>query len=60
MLGILFHESETQIRDRIVEIVRSLYARGLSPGESGNIGVRLGDGWLLRVGRLPLIPYFII
>ena len=40
-------KTENQIRDQIVETGRSLYARGLSPGSSGNISVRLADGWLL-------------
>ena len=40
-------KTENQIRDQIVETGRSLYARGLSPGSSGNISVRLDDGWLL-------------
>jgi ribulose-5-phosphate 4-epimerase/fuculose-1-phosphate aldolase len=40
-------KTENQIRDQIVEVGRSLYARGLSPGSSGNISVRLDDGWLL-------------
>jgi len=40
-------KTENQIRDQIAEIGRSLYARGLSPGSSGNISVRLDDGWLL-------------
>jgi len=38
---------ELKLRERIVEIGRSLYARGLSPGSSGNISARLEDGWLL-------------
>ena len=40
-------KTESQIRDQIAETGRSLYARGLSPGSSGNISVRLDDGWLL-------------
>jgi ribulose-5-phosphate 4-epimerase/fuculose-1-phosphate aldolase len=39
--------AESKIRERIVEIGRSLYLRGLSPGSSGNISARLEDGWLL-------------
>jgi ribulose-5-phosphate 4-epimerase/fuculose-1-phosphate aldolase len=39
--------SEKILRERIVEIGQSLYRRGLSPGSSGNISVRLEDGWLL-------------
>jgi 3-dehydro-4-phosphotetronate decarboxylase len=38
---------ELKLRERIVDIGRSLYSRGLSPGSSGNISARLGDGWLL-------------
>ncbi len=38
---------EKTLRERIVEIGQSLYRRGLSPGSSGNISVRLKDGWLL-------------
>jgi 3-dehydro-4-phosphotetronate decarboxylase len=38
---------EKTLRERIVEIGQSLYRRGLSPGSSGNISVRLEDGWLL-------------
>jgi 3-dehydro-4-phosphotetronate decarboxylase len=39
--------AEKTFRERIVEIGQSLYRRGLSPGSSGNISVRLEDGWLL-------------
>jgi 3-dehydro-4-phosphotetronate decarboxylase len=39
--------SELNLRERIVDIGRSLYRRGLSPGSSGNISARLEDGWLL-------------
>jgi 3-dehydro-4-phosphotetronate decarboxylase len=39
--------AELKLRERIVEIGRSLYTRGLSPGSSGNISARLEDGWLL-------------
>jgi ribulose-5-phosphate 4-epimerase/fuculose-1-phosphate aldolase len=35
------------MRDEIVEIGRSLVARGLSPGTSGNLSSRLDDGFLL-------------
>ena len=38
---------EKVFRERIVETGQSLYRRGLSPGSSGNISVRLEDGWLL-------------
>jgi 3-dehydro-4-phosphotetronate decarboxylase len=39
--------TESKLRERVVKIGHSLYNRGLSPGSSGNISVRLEDGWLL-------------
>jgi len=38
---------ERQLREQIVEVGLNLYRRGLSPGSSGNISVRLADGWLV-------------
>src|SRR6201996_7261834 len=39
---------ETKIREEICRLGRSLFERGLTPGSSGNISVRLDDGgWLL-------------
>ena len=38
---------ETRERDKIARLARSLYERGLTAGSSGNISVRLSDGWLL-------------
>jgi 3-dehydro-4-phosphotetronate decarboxylase len=38
---------ESKVRERIAAVGHSLYNRGLSPGSSGNISVRLTDGWLL-------------
>lgn len=48
---------ETRQRELIVEFGRSLFERGLTAGSSGNISVRLHDGWLLTptnasLGRL--------
>jgi ribulose-5-phosphate 4-epimerase/fuculose-1-phosphate aldolase len=48
---------ETRQREQIVEFGRSLFDRGLSAGSSGNLSVRLEDGWLLTptnasLGRL--------
>lgn len=38
---------ETRLRDEICRFARSLFERGLTPGASGNISVRLsGGGWL--------------
>ena len=38
---------ETRERDKIARLARSLYERGLTAGSSGNISVRLDEGWLL-------------
>jgi ribulose-5-phosphate 4-epimerase/fuculose-1-phosphate aldolase len=38
---------EQELREQIVEVGLNLYRRGLSPGSSGNISVRLEDGWLV-------------
>lgn len=48
---------EARQREQIVEFGHSLFERGLSAGSSGNLSVRLGDGWLLTptnasLGRL--------
>lgn len=40
--------SETKLREAICRYGKSLYDRGLTPGSSGNISVRLDDGgWLV-------------
>ena len=40
--------SENRIREEICRLGRSLFERGLTPGSSGNISVRLDDGgWLV-------------
>lgn len=40
--------SDTEIREAICRFGRSLFERGLTPGSSGNISVRLDDGgWLV-------------
>lgn len=38
---------ESQLREQICRVGKSLYERGLSPGSSGNISARLDDGWLM-------------
>ncbi|MXY32610.1 MAG: aldolase [Boseongicola sp. SB0676_bin_33] len=38
---------ETAHRDRIARMARSLFDRGLTFGATGNISVRLEDGWLM-------------
>src|ERR1700754_1468776 len=40
--------TETRLREQICQYRRSLFERGLTPGSSGNISVRLDDGgWLV-------------
>ncbi len=41
------HSDESRQREKIASMSRSLYERGLTAGSSGNISVRLADGWLL-------------
>ncbi|MGK5080917.1 3-oxo-tetronate 4-phosphate decarboxylase [Janthinobacterium sp. HLX7-2] len=48
---------EMRQREQIVDFGRSLFERGLTAGSSGNLSVRLSDGWLLTptnasLGRL--------
>jgi ribulose-5-phosphate 4-epimerase/fuculose-1-phosphate aldolase len=43
----LMHAEENRQREKIALLSRSLYERGLTAGSSGNISVRLDDGWLL-------------
>ncbi|MFK4772386.1 class II aldolase/adducin family protein, partial [Rhizobium sp. ZW T2_16] len=38
---------ETKVRDEIASVGRSLFDRGLSPGSTGNISVRLSSGEVL-------------
>ena len=57
MTHIHINPEEVRQREEIVEFGRSLFERGLSAGSSGNISVRLHDGWLLTptnasLGRL--------
>ncbi len=39
--------TESALREKIARVGQTLYQRGLSPGTSGNISVRLEDGWLV-------------
>ena len=48
---------EMRQREQIVDFGKSLFERGLTAGSSGNLSVRLSDGWLLTptnasLGRL--------
>lgn len=45
MTGLI--SDETRLRDRIVDQARSLHARGLTFGASGNISATVEDGWLM-------------
>ncbi|OZV57856.1 aldolase, partial [Brucella melitensis] len=49
--------TEQEIRELIVELGASLFARGYCVGSAGNISVRLADGYLMTptnscLGRL--------
>lgn len=49
--------SESQIREQMAELGKSLYDRGLAHGSAGNLSVKLSDGYLLTptnscLGRL--------
>jgi ribulose-5-phosphate 4-epimerase/fuculose-1-phosphate aldolase len=57
MTAIHTNPEESRQREQIVEFGRSLFERGLTAGSSGNLSVRLEDGWLLTptnasLGRL--------
>lgn len=39
--------NEAQSRDEIAKLAKSIFDRGLTFGTSGNISVRLDDGWLM-------------
>lgn len=39
--------NEADARQELVEMGRSLFERGLTPGTSGNMSLRLEDGWLM-------------
>ena len=48
---------ENRLREQIADFGRSIFERGLTAGSSGNISLRLDDGWLLTptnasLGRL--------
>lgn len=46
-MGFVFEKDVNTARNELVDIGRSLFERGLTPGTSGNISVRLQDGWLM-------------
>jgi ribulose-5-phosphate 4-epimerase/fuculose-1-phosphate aldolase len=51
------HADENRAREQLVDFGKSLFERGLTAGSSGNLSVRLDDGWLLTptnasLGRL--------
>lgn len=39
--------SESRIRDQITILAKSMFDRGLTFGSSGNLSVRIDDGWLM-------------
>ena len=51
------HADENRLREQVVDFGKSLFERGLTAGSSGNLSVRIDDGWLLTptnasLGRL--------
>ena len=49
--------NESKLREEICTLGKSMFDRGLTPGSSGNISVRLDEGWLMTptnscLGRL--------
>ncbi|MDJ0955766.1 MAG: aldolase [Arenicellales bacterium] len=38
---------ETKLRDKIAQLGKSIFDRGLTFGSSGNISARIDDGWLM-------------
>lgn len=39
--------TETKMRDDIAKPAKSMFYRGMTVGSSGNISVRMDDGWLM-------------
>jgi ribulose-5-phosphate 4-epimerase/fuculose-1-phosphate aldolase len=46
--------SETLWREKIAALGRSMFQRGLTFGSSGNISVRIADGWLMTPTNIAL------
>lgn len=46
-MNLLPNHAENVQREKIARLSRSLFERGLTAGSSGNVSVRLDDGWLL-------------
>jgi ribulose-5-phosphate 4-epimerase/fuculose-1-phosphate aldolase len=46
--------SEQRCRERIASLGQSIFARGLTFGSSGNISVRIEDGWLMTPTNVAL------
>lgn len=44
---------EAKLRDRMVEVMRAMDARGLNRGTSGNVSARFGDGMLVSPSGVP-------
>jgi ribulose-5-phosphate 4-epimerase/fuculose-1-phosphate aldolase len=41
------NSTEIKTREAICRLGASIFGRGLTPGSSGNISVRVDDGWLM-------------
>ena len=52
--SVLDHRAENRLREHIADLGSSIFERGLTAGSSGNISVRLDDGWLLTPTNISL------
>ena len=43
----IIHTEENRQRESLATLSKTLYERGLATGSSGNVSVRLEDGWLM-------------
>ncbi|MCQ8832068.1 3-oxo-tetronate 4-phosphate decarboxylase [Streptomyces malaysiensis] len=46
-MNVITRSHESQLRERLTTLGASLFARGLTTGTSGNLSVRVSDGWLM-------------
>ncbi len=49
----MMSDEEVKLRDRIVEVMTAMDARGLNRGTSGNVSARLGEGMLVTPSGIP-------
>lgn len=49
----MMRDEEAKLRERIVEVMTAMDARGLNRGTSGNVSARLGEGALVTPSGIP-------